>query len=102
MNILEKISRSRDTLLTVFENEWDTDISKLSSKEVEQLYNLDIGNDPTINALGIAAGCNISLSHKFIPSHQLHIIYYNFPEIGRTTSKVTKSIVEKIDKLYTE
>ena len=102
MNILEKISHSRDTLLTIFENEWDTNISKLSYKEVEQLYNLNTGSDPTINALGVAVGCNFSLSHKYIPSHKLNIIYYNFPEIGRTSSKVTKSIVDKIEKLYSE
>ena len=42
MNILEKISRSRDTILDIFDTEWNTDISSLSSKEVEQLYNLDM------------------------------------------------------------
>ena len=43
-----------------------------------------------------------TLRHKELPSHKLHIIYYNFPEIGRLNSKVTKSACEKLNKLYDE
>ena len=37
-----------------------------------------------------------------LPSHRLHIIYYNFPEIGRPSVKINKQCAEKINKLYTE
>ena len=50
--------------------------------------------------MGNASGSNFSIRHKHIPSHRLHIIYYNFPEIGRQSSKVTKSACDKIESLY--
>ena len=40
------------------------------------------------------------LKHKLIPSYKLHVIYYNFPEIGKTSSKITKSSCDKIEALY--
>ena len=44
----------------------------------------------------------MKLSHQKVPSHKLHVIYYNFPEIGRLNSKVTKSACDKLAKLYEE
>lgn len=102
MNILEKISKSRSTLLDIYKDEWNIDVNKISSKEVEQLYDIDMGNDPLFVSMGIATACNFSLTHKYLKDHQLHVIYYNFPEIGRTPSKVTKSLIDKLDKLYSE
>ena len=42
------------------------------------------------------------MNHRFIPSHTLHIIYYNFPENGRLSSKVTKSACDKLEEYYNE
>ena len=97
-----KINKSRANLKSYLENEWKVkDIKDYSDLEIEKIYkssqNINIG----IN-FGAASGCNITLYHKFIPSHKLHIIYYNFPEIGRPSVKINKQCAEKINKLYTE
>ena len=64
-------------------------------EEEEGGYNIKDG----IN-YGAASGCNISLNHKDIPSHRLHIIYYNFPGFNKKKIKITKSIEKKIIELY--
>ena len=33
MNILEKISKSRSTLLDIYKDEWNIDVNKISSKK---------------------------------------------------------------------
>ena len=92
MNIIQKVNSTRYTLKEILEEEWDvSSISDLSNQEIEKIYNIPSSKNSTLSSFGIAAACNFSLQHKFIPSHRLHIIYYNFPEIGRNSSKVTKS-----------
>ena len=95
-DIINKINKTRYTLKEILENEWDiSSISDFSDQEIEILYNQGKGSP-----LGSASECNLSLKHKFIPSYKLHIIYYNFPEIGNKSSKITKSCFEKINNLY--
>lgn len=95
-NIIDKINRTRVTLKKILSYEWDTEkIPDLSNQEVEKLYSL-IDHD----SIGHAGGCNFSISHKKIPSYKLHVIYFNFPEIGRLNSKITRSAVDKIYSLY--
>ena len=101
MNIIEKVNRTRYTLKEILENEWDvSQLSDLSISEVEKMYNVPSSKNTGIASFGVASGCNFTLHHKKIPSHSLHIIYYNFPEVGRESSKVTKTAVDKILNLY--
>ena len=98
MNIIDKINRSRYSLKEILSDEWDTTtIPDLSNDEIRAMYNIQSSNNLS---LGSAVACNFSLKHKYIPSHKLHVIYYNFPEIGKISSKITKSCADKIEALY--
>lgn len=95
MYLIDKINRSRATLKEILEKEWDTDtIPNLSNKELEIMY----ANTNT-NAYE-SSGCNITLNHKLIKGHKLHIVYYNFPELNRSGTKVNKTCCEKLIALY--
>ena len=101
MNIISKVNKTRYTLKEVLENEWSVDsLPDLSDQEIEKMYSLPASVDKNIAPFGVASGCNFTLSHKHIPSYKLHIIYYNFPEIGKNSSKVTKSSCDKISEFY--
>ena len=98
MNIIEKVNQTRYTLKEILSTEWDTGtITDYSNQEIEKMYSLPSSKD---SVLGIATGCNFTIPHRMIPSHKLHIIYYNFPEIGRLSSKIYKSCCDKIYNLY--
>uniref|UniRef100_A0A6C0L3B2 RNA polymerase subunit H/Rpb5 C-terminal domain-containing protein n=1 Tax=viral metagenome TaxID=1070528 RepID=A0A6C0L3B2_9ZZZZ len=100
MDIVDKVNNSRYTLKSILSDEWDTStIADLSREEIEKMYTVPSSSTSLI-PLGNASGCNFSIRHKHIPSHRLHIIYFNFPEIGRQSSKVTKSACDKIESLY--
>tara|TARA_Y100001970_G_scaffold249796_1_gene320773 strand:- start:1957 stop:2712 length:756 start_codon:yes stop_codon:yes gene_type:complete len=102
MSIIEKITRSRVTLKKILNEEWDTSsMPNLSISEIEKQYTVPSSKNKSIAPFGIASACNFSLKHKFIPIHRIHIIYFNFPEIGKKSSKVTKSSCDKIQALYT-
>ena len=95
MHLLEKVYNSRRVLKEQLSNEWNTDIiNDVSIKELEIMYNTQ--ND---NAY-ISSGCNFTLSNTKIPSHKLHVIYYNFPELHRTGTKVNKTCCDKLTSLY--
>mgnify|MGYP001280130803 CR=1 FL=1 len=101
MNIIDKVTNSRGTLKEILSGEWNTNtIPELSNIEIEKIYNIPSSKNKSIAQFGIASGCNFSLEHRFIKPYKLHIIYYNFPEIGRNSSKVTKSICDKLKSLY--
>jgi len=101
MNIIQKVNRSRYTLKEILSEEWDVvSVPDFSNQEIGKIYNVSSAKNTTLSSFGIAAACNFTLKHKFVPSHKLHIIYYNFPEIGRNSSKVTKSSCDKIMNLY--
>ena len=101
MNIIEKVNRSRYTLKNILNNEWDvSSLPDLSDQEIERMYSIPSSKNSNLSHFGIAGGCNFSLRNRYIPSHSLHVIYYNFPEIGRMGSKVTKQATEKIMNLY--
>lgn len=98
MIITEKVNRSRYTLKEILSDEWNTDtIANFSTQEIEQIYNTP---SASLLNMGVASACNFSIVHKHVPSHKLHVIYYQFPEIGKTSSKVTKSVCDKIHILY--
>lgn len=95
MHLLNKIFNSRKTLKDILSNEWIVDpIQELSLKELEILYNSK--NEKTY----LDSGCNITLINKFLPSHKLHIIYYNFPELHLTGTKINKTCCDKLNSLY--
>jgi len=101
MSIVEKVTKTRETLKQVLSSEWDTSIMpQFSNSEVEKIYTLPSSKNIQIAQFGVASGCNFSLKHKSIPSYNLHVIYYNFPEIGKSSSKITKSSCDKIESLY--
>lgn len=101
MSILDKVNKTRYTLKSILNNEWDTSVMpELSNNEIEKLYTLPSSKNKQIAQFGIASACNFSLNHKYIPSYRIHVIYYNFPEIGKTSSKITKSSCDKIQSLY--
>lgn len=103
MDIIDNILKSREQLKNILSNEWDTSIIQDYSKtELEKIYNLNTPKSSNISQFGNASGCNLTLTHKHIPSHKLHVIYYNFPELGRNIPKITKQCGDKIISLYTE
>ena len=81
INTVEKIKYSRKILKKYLQDEWDTTpIVNYSNEEIEKIYSSKHKNN--IINFGKASAFNIVLSHKNIPSHNLHIIYYNFPELN--------------------
>ena len=102
MSIVDKVTKTRYTLKEILSNEWDTSVMPdLSNNEVEKMYTLPSSKNKQIAQFGVASACNFKLEHKMIPSYKIHVIYYNFPEIGKSSSKITKSSCDKIDSLYT-
>ena len=97
---IQKINQSRYNLKKYLSDEWKTDVIKeYSDKEIEKMYKSSQHVKEGIH-FGAASGCNITLYHKFVPSHRLHIIYYNFPEIGMPSVKINKQCAEKLNNLY--
>jgi len=99
---IRKINKSRYNIKKYLSSEWNvSDIKDYSDNEIEKLYTLSVPDSVGVN-FGHASSCNITLYHKEIPTHRLHIIYYNFPEIGKPSVKITKTCSEKIQKLYSD
>jgi DNA-directed RNA polymerase subunit H (RpoH/RPB5) len=99
---ISKINKSRYILKKYLESDWDISVIKdYSDDEIENLYNISKPDSNGIN-FGNASSCNITLYHNKIRSHKLHIIYYNFPELGKPSVKITKTCSEKIHKLYSD
>jgi DNA-directed RNA polymerase subunit H len=99
---ISKINRSRYNLKQYLSKEWNIDdIKDYSDIEIEKLYRT---SKPTSSEIyfGNASACNFTLYHKRIPSHRLHVIYYNFPELGSYAVKITKTCSEKLNALYKE
>jgi DNA-directed RNA polymerase subunit H (RpoH/RPB5) len=95
MHLLEKVYKSRLILKELLSNEWDTDIiHDVSLKELEIMYTTQ--NDNSY----VNSGCNFTLTNSNIPSHKLHIIYYNFPELHRSGTKINKTCCDKLTSLY--
>ena len=98
MNIIKKITQSRFILKEYLKDEWDiSTIQDYSENEISKMYSTKKDAEITF---GEASGCNFSVNHKELHWHKLHIIYYNFPEIGKAPVKITKDCAKKIDKLY--
>jgi len=53
-------------------------------------------------SFGKASALNITLNHKTVKSHRLHVIYYNFPELNASPLKINKTCGDKMLKLYVD
>lgn len=100
MSIVNKVLKTRYILGDILDDiEYDTStISKVSEKEIKTMVskNTDISQ---IEALGSGGTCNFIVKHKILPSLSLNIIYVNINDnIG--TSKLTKSLKDKVTSLY--
>ena len=101
MSIVEKVNKTRYTLKEILKDEWDTSsIPDLSDTEIQKIYSVPSAKNTNLALFGPASGCNFTLKHLKIPSHKLHVIYFNLPEIGRHNSKVTKAACDKLNNLY--
>tara|TARA_Y100000817_G_C16860196_1_gene545455 strand:+ start:3317 stop:4072 length:756 start_codon:yes stop_codon:yes gene_type:complete len=101
MDIINKIVNSRIILKDILSDEWNTDeIPILSTNEVKQLYVNDTVKNNILNILGVAGKCSFSVTNKLVDSHKLHVLYYNFPDDGINSSRLTKSILNKVNSLY--
>ena len=95
MALLEKVYNSRLTLREVLKDEWSTEvINDVSMEELEIMYNNQ--NDKSI----MGSGCNFTLYNRKIPSHKLHVIYYNFPQLHLTGPKINKTCCDKLTAMY--
>ena len=85
----------------ILNHEWNTtNLPILSVKDVEELYPLKSVKNNILNVLGNGGRCSFTLNHNLVPDHKLHVFYYNFPELSKNTSKITRSIINKINQLY--
>lgn len=101
MELIDSISNSRKVLKEVLKNEYKTEnIPDYTNKEIEELYKLESTKDNPYNILGNGIACNFSIEHRYLDGHYIHIIYYNFPILGKNSSKVTKTVADKINMLY--
>ena len=102
MSYVRKINKSRSLFKKFLEPEWDISvISDYSDEEIEKLYTLKVSKNSELS-FGKASNLNVTLQHKSIKSHKLHIIYYNFPELNSNALKITKQCADKMNKLYLE
>ena len=100
-NISQKVNKTRYTLKELLSDEWDTsNIQDYSDAEIDKIYSTNSSNLSPFP--GVAGACNFKVQHKKIPSHSLHVIYYNFPENGKKSTKVTKSSCEKLFDYYND
>ena len=100
MELINKIGKSRVILKKYLENEWETGImNDYSDNEIRKIY---MNKSDTKLSFGKASSLNFTLFHKLVPSHKLHVIYYNFPEINSPLLKVTKTCGDKMQELYND
>ena len=104
MKLIEKICQTRYNLKKYLKDEWDVShISDLSLSEIDALYGQNIPQSEGIPSFGPCTACNFSVPHLEIPSHRLHVIYYNFGDKNSLKApKLTKTCGDKISVLYSE
>lgn len=101
MELITKITNSRNTLKEILSSEYDTSqIPIYTNEEIRELYKLEPTKDNPYTQLGNGIACNFTINHKTLENHRLHVVYYNFPQLGKNSSKVTKTISDKITSLY--
>ena len=99
---ISKINKCRYNLKKYLNEEWNVShIIDYSDDEIEKLYRSSKPINSKIQ-FGNSSGCDFSLYHKNIPNHKIHIIHYNFPEIGKPSIKINKTCAEKLKLLYND
>ena len=102
MDIIKKIELSRKTLKEVLSDEFDTTtLPILSSNELDGLYRINDSNS-IYSSVSTCPACCFTLEHKNINGYFMHVVYYNFPNIGdnKSTKINKKSFTDRIQKLY--
>lgn len=103
METITKVTKCLQTLKDVLKDEYNTNtIPTFSEVEIEELYRIPVKKNNIYHNLGYGISCNQVIKHNELENHNLHIVFYNFPELGKTSSKVTKTIIEKIKNLYSK
>ena len=104
MDLIQKIVKSRITLKQILSEDYNTDnLPIYSVDEMDKLYKLQLTSDSPLKELGInGLACHFTVKHRILDKHELHIYYYNFPKIGENTTKINRTIANKINKLYDE
>jgi DNA-directed RNA polymerase subunit H (RpoH/RPB5) len=101
MSLVSKINKSRETLKEYLKEEWDVStITEYSDRDIETIYNTKVPQTKTLISFGNATPCNFSLQNRKVPSHTLHVVYYNFGELTGNPTKITKTCGEKLNNLY--
>ena len=101
MDIIKQITKSRQILKEVLSEEYNTDdLPIYDINEIDKLFTLESTKENPFSILGQGNACNFSVNHRILKNHKLHILYYNFQRNNKT--KVTKTIIDKILKLYNE
>ena len=101
MSIASHISKSRATLRAYLKDEWDVSpITAYSDRDIEVMYNTKVPQTKSLISFGNATPCNFSVQNLKVPSHRLHVIYYNFGELTGPPTKITKTCGDKLTNLY--
>ena len=102
MDLIQKIVKSRITLKQILDKDYNTDdLPIYSVDEMDKLYKLQLTSDSPLKILGInGLACHFTVTHRILDKHKLHVYYYNFPKIGENTTKINRTITNKINTLY--
>ena len=101
MSLAWKINKSRETLKDYLKEEWDVStITEYSDRDIEVMYNTKVPQTKSLISFGNATPCNFSLQNLKVPSHRIHVIYYNFGELTGPPTKITKTCGDKLTNLY--
>lgn len=100
-DILPKIYKSRQSIIDIYKQyEWNTDeIPRLSITELDAIFNGYKSSDSFIQSFGEGMALNLKIPHQYIENHNLYVLYYNMYNNSKS-SKVSKSLVDKIVELY--
>jgi len=100
--IIEKVHNARETIIDIYKDyEWDTTtIPKLSISELETMFTNYNSTDPVIQTLGSGMAFTLRIKHKIVENHNLVVIFYNLSNSDKKSSKINKSIIDKINQLY--
>tara|TARA_B110001469_G_scaffold127602_1_gene149216 strand:+ start:1777 stop:2550 length:774 start_codon:yes stop_codon:yes gene_type:complete len=102
LTIIDKIYNSRNNIKEIYDNyEWNTSEIPLHKKEeLEQIFNTYNTSDSILQSIGDGMVFTLKIPHKYIENFNLVVLYYNLTNTSNKVSKINKSVVEKINKLY--
>ena len=100
--IIEKVYNARETIKDIYKDyDWDTStIPKLNISELETMFKNYNSDDPIIQTMGGGMAFTLRIKHNIIENHNLVVIFYNLSNSDKKSSKMNKSIIDKINQLY--